>query len=223
MKLKLINVLFSVTIVTMLVLGSFSLVLADTSQKWYCAGSFILGAPCDFYMYRNDDGKAADEPIVLGNGDGCCWCANETASADVTFLDGDWQVQVTTSVAPTYGDNFTVYIGYHDGDNFNAEGSHQFTGDDETTVFSKSLNIGSFTVYNGDYLAVRLLNDLDSGMETSVDLVVGSDYTYIQSPDSDPGYPVPDMPGIVLISLGLLVCGGYVWFKRRHSSPAKQG
>ena len=43
--------------------------------------------------------------------------------------------------------------------------------------------------------------------------------SWITSPPTDPGYPVPELSTIILFSMGLLLLGGYVWLKRRRACP----
>jgi hypothetical protein len=68
----------------------------------------------------------------------------------------------------------------------------------------------------GDWLAVRLSWDCAADpLRIHYKAAAGSD-SYIESPASDPGYPIPELPTVILFGLGLLVIMGYVrWWRRR--------
>ena len=68
----------------------------------------------------------------------------------------------------------------------------------------------------GDWLAVRLSWDCTTDpLQIYYKATAGSD-SYIESPASDPGYPIPELPTILLFGVGLLVIAGYVgWWRRR--------
>lgn len=93
-----------------------------------------------------------------------------------------------------------------------------------TAVGSKHLwditceNNGSMTqdFSTGDWLAVRLSWDCTTDpLRIHYNATAGND-SYIESPASDPGYPIPELPTIILFGVGLLVIAGYVgWWRRR--------
>ncbi len=66
----------------------------------------------------------------------------------------------------------------------------------------------------GDWLAVRLSWDCAAGaLRIHYKAEAGSD-SYIESPLSDPGYPIPELPTVILLGVGLLVISGYVAWRR---------
>ena len=70
----------------------------------------------------------------------------------------------------------------------------------------------------GDWLAVRLSWDCPSDeLQIYYKTEAGSD-SFIESPSSDPGYPIPELPTLMLFSigLGLLLITGYVALMRRE-------
>ncbi len=68
----------------------------------------------------------------------------------------------------------------------------------------------------GDWLAVRLSWDCETdALQIHYKAAAGSD-SYIGSPSSDPGYPIPELPTVILFGVGLIVISGYMaWRKRR--------
>ena len=70
----------------------------------------------------------------------------------------------------------------------------------------------------GDWLAVRLSWDCPTDeLQIYYKAEAGSD-SFIESPSSDPGYPIPELPTLMLFSigLGLLLITGYVALMRRE-------
>lgn len=72
----------------------------------------------------------------------------------------------------------------------------------------------------GDWLAVRLWW-IDAPEEKDLYIYYKAENerdSYIKSPSSDPGYPVPELPTLILFSSGLIILAGYVLLKRRNPS-----
>ena len=69
----------------------------------------------------------------------------------------------------------------------------------------------------GDWLAVRLSWDCETdALRIHYEAEAGSD-SYIESPLSDPGYPIPELSTVILFGMGLLVIAGYVALGRRRA------
>ena len=78
------------------------------------------------------------------------------------------------------------------------------------------ISANPFTVPKGDYLALRIANP-EAG---AADLVIktGEDNSYLTSPKTDPGYPIPELSTFILFSVGLLALAGYIWLKKRDKN-----
>lgn len=181
-------------------------------QSWYLHN--------DDVMYKGVTNKT-EGSVSIGASASNIWIADEAATADVTFSGSAWTGQVVFTSAPTGGGSphtFTMEIGYStDGSDFTAGGPDAtLTGDGTATVFPYTTDAASFTVTNGKYLALRLTNN--SGSSYSV--TTGLTWSYTDSPSSDPGYPVPELPTIILLSLGLAGLGIYYWLRKRPRTLA---
>ena len=68
---------------------------------------------------------------------------------------------------------------------------------------------------SGDYLLLWLTWTHPSGSE---DLTIncGSGKSTFKTPDSDPGFPVPELSSLALFSIGLLALVGYVVYRRKN-------
>ncbi|GAJ12993.1 unnamed protein product, partial [marine sediment metagenome] len=138
-----------------------------------------------------------------------------------TFASSAWTGQVVFTSALSDGPpahTFTVEIGSStDGSDFTAGGPDAtLTGDGLATVFPYTTDAASFTVTNGKYLALRITNNSGS----SYNVTTGLTWSYTDSPSSEPGYPVPELPTIILLSLGLAGLGIYYWLRKRPRTLA---
>jgi len=83
----------------------------------------------------------------------------------------------------------------------------EFTGNDADFTISAS----AFTVPKGQWLAFRVTNNADKDFK----IVTKDGSSYVSSPETDPGYPVPELSTLVLFSTGLLALAGYIGYSRR--------
>ena len=70
----------------------------------------------------------------------------------------------------------------------------------------------------GDWLAVRLSWDCSTDELQIYYEIEEHSNSYVKSPSSDPGYPVPELPTLILFASGLIILAGYVVLKRRNTS-----
>ena len=70
---------------------------------------------------------------------------------------------------------------------------------------------GSQSVPQGQWLALRFTNTHSPASKT-IDISTAGG-SYVISPSSDPGYPVPDVGAILMFAAGLIVVG---WFVRKQ-------
>ena len=158
-------------------------------------------------MYKGSQSGGA-EPVLVEWLEEVIWIANEPASVDVGFPAGDWTGHLRKTGD---GDNFEVEIGVWDGDFFDSwgdkEGDFGASNDADFTI-----STDSFTVLEGEWLAFRVTNwDWEDFY-----IVTADGPSYVSSPPTDPGYPVPELPTIILFSIGLLVLAGYVVLRRKN-------
>ena len=177
------------------------------SQSWYLHN--------DSEMYKGDQTKPQGN-ITINHSESHIWIADSPAQTDVTFpVNGNnWTGQITFVSAPVDGDTFKVEIGNSSGGTDFTPGGPQatLTGNGSKTVLSFETTAAAFTVPAGKYLALNLTNE-----NTSYDYKVqtGMAWSYVSSPGTDPGYPVPEWSTLTLVSVGLLVLTGYLWLRKK--------
>ena len=150
--------------------------------------------------------------VTVSSSNSEVWVADEAAQIDVVFPEDAWTGQITFSSAVT-GSSFTVSVGYADpdGTGFSA-GGPQATLSGTKTTFTYTTSTQSFTVPAGKHLALRITN----GGTVGRDVRVGGALSYLSAPDTScPEYPVPELSTILLMSIGLMGLGGYIWLRKR--------
>lgn len=179
-------------------------------------GTFTVGGAQAWYLHNDSEMYKGDQPKPQGNvtiNGGCSqiWIANSPAQVDVSFpLNSDiWTGQITFISALENGDTFTVEIGNSSGGTDFTLGGPQatLTGNGSKKAFTFEASAGAFNVPTGKYLALNLTNN-----NASCDYKVqtGIKWSYISSPETDPGYPVPELSITILFSVGLLALAAYI-------------
>ena len=234
---KAIEALFVLAMVAMLVLGSVSLVLANPdSQKWYLTDTSYTGTlaqdiggdaashNCDDIMSKTEpSGDDMEQPIYYDMGFRVAWWyAENPAACDLSFGSGNWPVYVDYRNNTPYSSTLYIQIYKVDSSGNYTALTEQYaaaelaTGGVGSSTFTLTGNADQ-SLNEGERLAVRFRWNQGGYFHIRYNGGEGSGYnTYIQSPEADPGYPTPELPTIILMSVGLLGLGGYVWFKRRN-------
>jgi hypothetical protein len=154
-----------------------------------------------------DDGQSGD--VSIASGSSVIWRADEAAQCGVYFPPQTWSGRLSNFSTLGVTD-YTVDIGYcdSDGSNFTSNGK---TGDHDYFSGRGSyfhIEANGFTVSSGKYLAFNVTGG-SSSMTVYTD---GS--SFVKWPAA-PENPVPELPTIVLTSVGLLVLAGYFGWRKR--------
>ena len=178
-----------------------------SSQRWYLsstAGSWV--------MYKGDHTKTAGTVPVADDGSET-WIADEATTVDVGFPAGTWTGHITFD-ATSLDTTVRVWVGKWDGSIFTPSAADEYADVSGSSDFSFSAS--PFTVPETKWLALKI-EDYDAVVDTDTVVVsVGGNNSYLTSPSSDPGYPIPELPTIILIGAGLACLGGYIIFMRRR-------
>ena len=178
-------------------------------------GTFTVGGAQAWYlhndtqMYKGNMSKPAGT-LTIPNDGTTNWTANEAATVEVVFPAGNWTGWLTLNKSFTVDENFTVAVGSYNTTTsiFTSAGSQNFTGESGKTAFSLNISANGFTVPKGNYLALNVTNP-PAGSDNLV-IMTGGGNSFITSPETDPGYPVPELSSIILFSVGLLALAAYI-------------
>ncbi|NQE46056.1 hypothetical protein C5S31_08555 [ANME-1 cluster archaeon GoMg2] len=184
-------------------------------------GTFTVSGTQSWYLHNDSEMYKGNQTnpqgnITINHSDFHIWIADSPAQTDVTFpVNGNnWTGLITFVSAPADGDTFTVEIGNSTGGTDFTPGGPQatLTGNGSKSVFSFETTAAAFTVPAGKFLALNVTND-----NTSFDYKVqtGMAWSYVSSPGTDPGYPIPEWCTMTLVSVGLLMLTGYLWLRKK--------
>jgi Tol biopolymer transport system component len=193
------------------------------TQIWYLDSETKLGPPptgtddrpdlpAGYFEMEKATGPDNDGQtgiVAVNSGSDIIWISDQQAESDVEFY-GTWTVNLVTD---SWKDDCSVQIGDWDGvsvfTDFNFPVIDTPDGDG---VINFTID-ASGTVLKGHYLALRVSN---SGTGN----VVTTGNSYLISPDGEPGFPLPEFPSYILLSIGLVGIGGFLLARRNRIARA---
>ncbi|MEA1945402.1 MAG: hypothetical protein U9N07_08780 [Euryarchaeota archaeon] len=198
------------------------------SQTWYFtkAANTTVDAP-----YAND-GWVHDKDLVMNttkptsgtycvlDGQKALWFyANKGAQTDLEFGEYNWTAKINTSDPnEKKGNTTTVDIcKITPGGTVTVIASGSKPLQDNTNEYDILCTDNTSTTQSfstGDWLGVRV--SWNGSTDDTLWIYYKPDKdSYITSPSTDPGYPVPELPTLALFSVGLLILAGCAYMGRR--------
>lgn len=180
---------------TVFMIGFTILLLAvvpvSAQQVWYLSGNT---SGTVYIMYKGVPPTKNANVAILPN-DSAIWIADQQAITNVTFPSAIWIVNLVTS-GPTGVVN--VSIGVWNGSDFKSYG---YAILNVKKVTNSTVSVGSFTVPKGQWLALKIEN---IGVATvRVKAWGGGSYSYLEYTQSNPPYPVPELPTVLSVLIGI--------------------
>jgi hypothetical protein len=179
-----------------------------------------------------NDGQSGKVKIETA-GDGASfviWLTDQAASQKVTFAPGHWNVELVTDNVDWYSDCYIDIGTYNEGSGFQSLGTTLFMGGVDTltqdtpggpTLYKYFLQIRTNTdavkIYSGDYLAL-LVGNKSATDAYYIYTAQGGESSCLRSPQTDPGYPVPEMAAGLLMGAGVVGISGFILLRRRSSA-----
>jgi hypothetical protein len=205
-------------------------------QQWYLfkadPGADYLYDPAGtaYHPYMMQRAISPGDPVSLSdgndtftfnNGDTLVFFADEKANMDVTFPSGQWilnlqRISKGAGVDSKWGNFVTAKVGYFDGSSYEWFGTFAHAATNTTgTVDTFDIILPSDYVPVGDTLVIELTN---SGLTQEIRQSNG---TNLFSPESDPGYPLPEIATGTLLGIGLAGLVGYIVQKKKTAAASK--
>jgi len=208
---------------------------AETAQTWYLTGDDKpSGAPTANDSVAHDKDNLMNKSVGVGtwtgsnfglnSGEPAWFYADTGAECGLGFGEKNWTAHIRTESIEggEIGSILCVEIC-----KLSSDGSITFLANgSETLTAAGSKKLWNMTCVDqdtkqdfitGEWLALRVFweNETADTLTIHYKNVTGSD-SYIESPSSDPGYPVPELSTIILFSTGLLALIGYVLLTKRR-------
>jgi MYXO-CTERM domain-containing protein len=214
MKRILILVLSVVALISSLVLVTTAVASADGSQRWDLDGDSHPDYG-DQYLMEKPAVSSPSGSVSISNGEEAIWLSGNYAEVNVTFQDGSWAIVLDTGGATWAKGDFGIEVGSFNPSSSTFNKFATWTGTDiqwPGGLLRVEIESSPATVSQDHFLALKVINN--SGGDYSV--VTGGD-SFVSSPESDPGYPLPEVAAGVLLALGLGGLGGYVAIRRKRA------
>lgn len=195
-----------------------------SKQTWYFSDSDVSGPVVVYANYNKSMTKGVeggDTKITLAPGQ-CVWFyADQVAVCTVSFPAGTWTVSYWVKALSINESNIPLYTRLHvvtpSGDTTTITeewNSITYTGEVQDNV--ESLVAGSFSVPQGGRFALEVLwNESANGNLELYCNPSENQSSRVTSPSSDPGYPVPELPSILFLGVGLLAIATHLKVQRR--------
>jgi Tol biopolymer transport system component len=167
-----------------------------------------IDLPPGFYEMEKANGPDNDGQggaVDVNNSLAITWISDQQAEANVN-LSGIWTFNLATS--DMWACHMT--LGEWDGVSTFSPFYSTNTEPDDDGIIHFTVDIYAAVVPNGHYLALML----DYSGSTGEILTDGQ--SYIVSPISDPGFPVPELPSFILLAIGLAGIGGFLLIRRKR-------
>jgi len=170
----------------------------------------------------NDDGQTGY--VDIASSGSVIWFADEAAVYDVTFVSGAWVIELATDADwGTNGDDCTVDVGEYDGTSFTSfsmasDSVFEWNEATRSYILRVEVQSGSETIYTGNWLAIEVTNN-DSVSHT---VYTGEfeDASCVRSPQTDPGYPLPEIAAGILLAGGIIGLVSFMAIRRKKVSAA---
>lgn len=195
---------------------------AGGSQAWYLVD--VVGVDAgSLQMLRGHDTNTGSLWIPAGGSQ--TWIADEYALENVTYPDGSWITTLTTDANwapnPTDKPQITVQIGSYDvgSDTYSyfatLTGAKIYMKASKLIIEAEGL-IGAETVLKDDYLVLTVTNNDAAGHQVYFD----GGASNLISPDSDPGYPLPEIAAGILLGAGLIGLVSYTAIRKKKATAS---
>ncbi len=219
--------IFAVLMIQLVPVGS---AIPPESQSWYLTDYEPTGSVTLRSMNKTYAPKKGNNDVGLVTSSSArIWRADEAASTTVD-MSGKWQVNIEIQ----YDSNgsgqrtITIQIGVRNGSTFTKKSNpmsygHMNPGDN--IIWTGNLTTTNHIINSSEYVALKIYVNASTTNTTTkynymrviVTNATGSlSPSWIKSPDTDPGYPVPELSSFALFSAGLICAVAIIAMSKKH-------
>jgi hypothetical protein len=202
-------ILIGLLLTSMLVLAIGVPALATGAQNWYLNSTSRSG---NLVMDKARGGQSGS--ITVPANSTRYWLADQAALDNVTFPQGVWVIGLKTDVWTNSSTSAVLTVGQWKTSftPFSTNNRGKLSYNAGRSMMTFELQTGPQTILKGNFLALEVTNN-----DTISHVITTDGRSFIESPSSDPGYPLPEVATIVLLGTGLAGLFGYI---RLKSLPA---
>ncbi len=238
MKKKMMGLVGVVMLVGVMLVGLMGMAFANsvTFELSTSTGDGSLGNPYD--MNNSDNGKTESGGVSIGTGGTLFWKSDFAAGQETFFPVATWSV--TMHVASDPGTDLQLTVGSYDPDTDTFNDINGTGGPISANTYSAISSQATYTITDvydgvdhdlgtpgdqfgflvpaGDTIMLRVTNT--SGVSSYFLSTSETNQSTVHYPGTEnPAWPVPEIATIVMIALGVMALGGYVWMRRQQVAP----
>jgi hypothetical protein len=218
--LLLVGILLMAVVVPVLALGVQDFYLTNNTPKDIHGNVINTPGFTSYTMLKQNPPATPSLPassVSIPSGTPLLWLADQAAQENVTFHSGIWVMLLKVDSA---WDNGTISAVIGEWDTH----TNTFNPFSTSTALNKSITNGGIenvirwefqasdtTIYKGNYLALKITNNDALAGHT----IYTDGQSSLKSPNSDPGYPLPEIAAGLLLGGGIVATLGFMAFKRR--------
>ena len=195
-----------------LLLFSIVTTASAVSQSWYLTDD-TAGVPAGVYYFMDNGSGAGTSDVSMGTNVYYCWAANAPA-AETCDMSGTWKTHIEFSgITGEESVAVVAAVSVLSGGECYWKSKDYKNLTSEDNIYDVDLDTSDYEIELDEYLIFRVQQSIGGSEDEKI--VVTSGESYISSPGTDTGYPVPELNSLVLFSVGLLAFAGYVLVRRR--------
>jgi hypothetical protein len=186
---------------------------AGAEQSWRLLDGNFTGTKANDGTVHHKDilmskvGESSGTSTALSNSKSAWWYADEAVQHDIAFGESGWTVYVyheLTSGVTVYAD---IYVVKSNGVITHIAGGDVITnssGQSKIACIDNASTSQLFQSSSGDRIGLRI-RSTDADFTIYYYKSTGNKFSRLVSPSSDPGYPAPELPSVILFLSGIVI------------------
>jgi hypothetical protein len=171
-------------------------------------------------MDKTEPTGTAEYAVTLGPGESAWWYTDEAAECDLTFPAGKWVARYWAEASGDQGSHRVyarLYVVHTDGGITMITQEYSLVAPEDGLVEKiRDLETNSIDVNPGERIAIQIewYRTADPGDTLTIHYNYEDYKSRLVSPSTSPPWPVPELPTLILFSVGLVGLASLVAFRR---------